>query len=156
MTDIKTSLYMLIVLSVGLGALNTFFQNGKLQKYIKYIVSLIVIYCIFSTFSINNISQLINFNFTINEYNEQNINPNQYIKTTIENSIKDNIIKRFNIPNESISLKIDTQENDTELIVSYIKLNITDKKYNGYAERLNAYLRSEFGCEIEVIQNIRE
>ena len=147
---------MLIVLSICLGALNTFFQTGKLQKYVKYIVSLIVVYCIFSTFSISDINQLVNFNTVAKDFTDQNINPNEYIKSTVENSIKDNIIKRFNIPNESISLNINTQEDDSEIIVSDIKVIINDKKYNGYAERLNAYLHSDFGCEIDVIQKLRE
>ncbi len=156
MTNIKTGLYMLITLSVCMGALNTFFQNGKLQKYVKYIVSLIVIYSIFSTFNVSDIKQLLNFNSLTLNHTEQNIDQNMYIKNTVETSLKDNLLKRFNIPQESISLAIDIQEDDEEIIINKIKVSIKDKSYNGYAERINAYLNSEFGAEIEVTQNIRE
>lgn len=155
MEHIKEALYLLSAVSVISGMAEIFCSNGKLRKYASYIVALIVI----TVLTIPICSFLGSFDlssFDINLQLPQESYTDEQLKQTIESAIQRNIESTLGIPYAYLRTEIVFSDSDSETVIESISVKILNRKYFSYAERVDAYLKSIFGCEIKVIQNIEE
>lgn len=156
MEYIKNTVYILAVIAVTTGILDILNSTGKLSKYTKYITSLVVIICVLAPFK-NFVSDFsfrlehseITENFPKKESEEQ-------IKDALTRAISNDLSNKFPIPFNSFKTEIVLNSNKSETLIESVTITITNHEYNRYSERIEYYLKSNYGCEIIIIQNFEE
>jgi len=155
MEQIKEGLYLISAVSVISGIAEIFYTNSKLKKYASYIVSLIVITALILPIC----SFLGNFDLSSFDTSIQppQVNNNEeQLKKTLESAIQRNVESTLGIPYAYLETEIILSRSDSEAMIEKVSVIILNRKYFSSAERIGTYLKSIFGCEIEVTQNIEE
>lgn len=155
MDSLRSSLYTIAITAVSAGILDIFTKSGALKKYVNYAVSLIVIIALLLPIT-KIISNSPNNIYIPKEDIESNDNTSEVISDTISTAIKNNITSRFSIPDNAISVHINTKNNNEEILIEKIKISIIETTYFPYQERIYYLLKSMVDCEVEVIQDIKE
>ena len=154
MNGINNALYSIAITAFTVGIINAFFSSSRLKKYIKYTTSLIIIIILLS----NTLNAVTSAESSVEKMQNdllanQDTDINQLQKPIIY-AIEDSISQRFSIPGDCFATEIQTSKNNNQLIVEKINISITNAQYNYLAQRISAYIRSEFGCEAIVNQKI--
>lgn len=155
MDSIKTTLYTLSVIAVTTGIIDVLNTSEKLSKYTKYITSLVVILIILSPFKnifadfTNTFGQTDKLNDTTQELNTQ-------IEEAFESAITYDLSNKVSIPNNAFITDITITSTEADTLIETIEITITNREYNRYTERIEYYLKSNYGCEIKVIQYFEE
>ena len=155
MEHLRTTLYSIAVVAIASGVINLFSTSDKLKKYTSYAISLAITLSILSP--IKNIllsPNSIVFGLSENMY-EQNTAENS-ICVALKQAIANNISDYFSIPADSFYVDITIDQNNSEQLITSISVTIKEKKLFSYAERIEAYLKSNFGCKITVTQSLEE
>ena len=155
MDSIRSSLYTIAITAVSVGILDIFTKSGAVKKYVKYAVSLIVIIALLLPIT-KIISNSPNNIYLPREDMESNENTSEVILDTLSTAIKNNITSRFSIPDNAMSVQINTKYNTEEILIEKITITITEKTYYPYQERIYYLLKSMIDCEVEVVQDIKE
>ncbi len=156
MESIKNTVYILAVIAVSTGVLDVLNSTEKLSKYTKYITSMVVIICILtplknfvSDFSFSLEESYITENFTKKESEIQ-------VKEALISAISYDLSNRLSIPDDAFKTEIVLNSNKSETLIESVTITITNHEFNRYSERIEYYLKSNYGCEISIIQNFEE
>ena len=154
MKALKETLLTIAVIYLISGIYETFTIGTKFEKYINYIVSLFVVLSLISPV-VPLLKNVENADF---DFFEQTENPkqNSNFASTFELSLNKHLAIYFNIPEESITTNIQIDQNNKEMIIDAITVYITSEDYFGYAKRIEAYLKANYGCDIKIIQDFTE
>jgi hypothetical protein len=148
MNSIKSILYSVAVIGVFSGLFELLSSTSKYQKYIKYAASLLVVIALLSP--IQHLFDLLKDNEFSDDklYPEYEYEHNDYIQEVICNAIKDDLCKKYVLPADSLAVSIVIKDS----VIESIDIIIKDQTYFRYAERLEAYMNTSYGCKIKVIQ----
>lgn len=155
MDNIKTTFYTLSVIAVTTGIIDVLNTSEKLSKYTKYITSLVVILIILAPFK--NI--FADFTNTFGQTDKPNDTPqelNTQIEEAFESAITYELSNKMSIPNNAFLTDITITSTESDTLIEAIEITITNREYNRYTERIEYYLKSNYGCEIKVIQCFEE
>lgn len=156
MNSIRESLYYIAVIVISTGIIEIFSGSGRLQKYTKFVVSLVVILSLM--YPLGSLTKIFTEEIpNLNVESESELaEANEQLKKTLENSIKESIETNLSVPSDAFDVKTTISRENNEIIIKNINITITNKSYFRYAERIEAYLKSNFGCEIYVLQDFKE
>ncbi len=157
MGSLKLSFYAIAVVAIIVGLIEIFADSGKLRGYVKYVISLIVIISLL--YPIREILQV--FPKSIEKLsgeieNGDSSEINESVKQAVEAGISDEIEKRFSMPADCYYVSIEIVDEGGDVFINKINIGILKKDYFRYAERIDTYLKSTYGCEINVIQEFEE
>lgn len=154
MGDLRASVYSLAIISVSVGILDIFSGFGGLKKYTKYIISLILVCSLLlpvkNIFSV--LKQGLFEDFSDSFSDSELVDENSYI-TPVEIGLSKKISDYFSLPPSAFLVEIQIDNTKNEKIITDIIITLTDRKYFYLCEKIEAYLKSSFGCEVSVIQN---
>ena len=156
MDQLKDGLYTIAVTAISCGMINVFSRSVKLRKYTSYVISLIIILSL-SKPIINIVSNLSaeGFDFVGTETDDAG-SGYAPLKKNIETAIIQNLSDKLGFDSEACSADITLKETATEILIEKIAIQITERRYNRYSERIKMYLESTFGCEVTVSQMLEE
>jgi hypothetical protein len=155
MDSIKTTVYTLAVLAVTTGIIDVLNTSEKLSKYTKYITSLVVILIILAPFK-NSFADFINTLEQSNKINNTTQEVNTQVKDALESAITYDLSNKMSIPNDVFFTEITITSTESDTLIETIEITLTNQEYNRYTGRIEYYLRSNYGCEIKVIQCFKE
>ncbi len=156
MESLKNTLYIVAVIAISTGIIDLFTNSDKLNKYTKYVTSLVVIISLLHPFGIL-ISQLPEaLSGLDNSPNSQLTENNPEIKKALDTAITYDIESYFSIPQNIIETDIVLLSNADDTLVNSITIKIKNKDYNRYCERIEYYIKSNYGCEVKVLQSTKE
>ena len=164
MESIKECFLSLIIVLISAGLINIFAPEGKgkMDKYVKYTVSLAVLaaLCIPLKPAIKFVASLaekdVNIeNYIIGEYSEYTDKTNKLIIS--ENSekicegIKKTLFEKFEIPEHECDVELETKKN-TECVVNVTKINIFLSGYSLWKDprEIEKYIYGLVNCACEV------
>ena len=155
MTEIKQALYTVAVIAVSAGIFNLFTQSSTLKKYTKYALSLtITISLLYPLTALgDNLPNL--FSEIDVPQNTLTTPQDDYLISALKQSITEEISNYFQIPTDVFESEVMTSIHPDEILIDSIHIKITDKSYYRYAERIEYYLKSTFGCQIKVTQEAK-
>ncbi len=157
MEGLRSTFYSISIISVAVGLIEVFSENGSLKKHTKFIVSLVVI-CVLLT-PVKSLFNTFNdgrFDDIFGGFNvDDSIDDNSYSKT-FEISISQKISDYFSIPMSAFNTEVKVEAVDKEKMIIGIRVNVTEQKYFYLCEKIEAYLKSTFGCDVSVVQHFGE
>lgn len=156
MEEFKNTVYVLAVIAITTGILDVLNTSEKLCKYTKYITSLVVILSLLAPFK----DLFSNFSYTLNQSNfDRNISVQEAlpeIKTSLTSAIEFDLSNKLSIPESVFETEIFLTSKEPDTLIESITITITDIEYNRYSERIEYYLKSNYGCKVNVIQCFKE
>jgi len=157
MEGLRSSVYSLAIISVSVGIIDIFSGFGNLKKYAKYIVSLVVVCALLvpvrSMFLKANVES---FDRYLGDITEDEDHSSGSYTASLEMGLKTKISDYFSLPLSTFSVEIETEKTQSEVIITDIKTVITEQRYFHLCEKIEAYLKSSFGCNVTVVQNFGE
>ena len=154
MDVIKSTMYNIALISIISGMVDMFSSTSKYKKYISFIASVIIILSII--IPIKNLSSFYLDKNIEYRFNEQENNREANIQQTLEQAVLNNISDYFALPQDAFTVEIHLENKEDNLLIKSIEILITDSRYFNQAERINAYVKSNYGCITEVIQDFKE
>ncbi len=153
MEGLRSSVYALAIISVSVGIVDVFSGFGNLKKYTKYIVSLVIVCTLLapikSVFSVLKDGVFEGFS---NDFSDVDLIDENAYTISVEMGISKKISDYFSLPLSAFSTKIEIDNAKGEKIITSINVNITEQKYFYLCEKIEAYLKSSFGCDVSVVQ----
>ena len=156
MENIKNTAYVLAVVAIATGLLDVLNSTEKLNKYTQYITSLVIIICILSPLK-NTVYEIyrssIKYNITENKHNDES---EKQLKETLCSAITNDLSNKLSIPYSVLKIDIKLTQTQEDKIIKLITVTVTTREYNRYSERIEYYLKSNYGCETKIIQCFEE
>ncbi len=157
MEGLRSTFYSISIISVAVGLIEVFSSNGSLKKHTKFIVSLVVICALLTP--VKNLFDTFNsgrFDSFFDGFKVEDSTADSSYSKTFEISISQKISDYFSIPVSSFDTEVRFETIDKEKMITDIRVNITDQKYFYLCEKIEAYLKSTFGCNVSVVQYFGE
>lgn len=153
----RNILYTVALISVGSGIFELFSYSGKLKKYTSFAVSLCVVVSLLTPV-LNTLATLpSNLEINNNFFNGIHIpREEDSLKNALNEVIIEDISSKMKIPKDVFYTEIDTKSENGEITVTRLTLYVIKKDYFRYCERIEAYIKSSYGCETKVIQHFKE
>lgn len=157
MSEIREAIYAISVISVASGCINVFSPDGRMKKYVKYIVSLVVIASLLRPISYI-FTQIPSYLDSVENITEQsqNTNDSSGMENAVEEGIKNVLMQKFSLKNDSFNVHAELKKSENSNLVEKIEIRIKDRESFYLCEEIKLYLKSTFGCEISVIQDFGE
>lgn len=150
-------MYTIALISVVSGIFELFSHSGKLKKYTSFAVSLCVVISLLTPV-LKTLAALPS-NLEINNGIFKDVNIPQEedsLKEALKQIITEDVSSKMKIPKDVFYTEIDTKNENGEITVTSLTLYVTNKEYFRYCERIEAYIKSSYGCETKVIQHFKE
>ena len=143
------ALRTIIYIAIFSGIITTFSSCTKNQKYLNYVISLFIILALISPFQ----SFLESLHINDFEHHQTDIEKTPTHNQTIALAIKEDLQQKFKLDQDAIDVQCEICD---ENYINNLTIEINNDEYFRYAERLNLYAKSQYGCDAQIIQNFGE
>ena len=155
---IGKTLYTIGVISISAGLTELFSCSEKLKKYTSFAVSLCIVLSLLTPLweVLSTIQTTLEYENGLFHISDKAPETNTNLKKALEKTINEDVSSKMKIPSDVFYTDIELITKDGETSIEKVTLYVTDISYFRYCERLEAYLNSNYGCKIQIIQQFKE